>query len=72
MRYNQKGEWLATQPTDLIGWEISIVETINSPFSRNPLFIIQAVKNDTHEVRIVKASMEAIPLAIIERFEGRK
>ncbi len=62
---NRKGKWIADTPYDLLGWEIISVEMEGSSFT------LVVEKKDTRERRTVHATIEAVPLHVLERFSGR-
>lgn len=69
LRVNKRNRrYTAHIPTDLIGWEVTVVDFIQN----ENVFILTAVKNDTKETRTVYADIEAIPIASMERFRGKR
>jgi len=55
--------WVAESPYDLIGWEITSIE------QEGREFVLQVEKKDTRESRTVHASIEAVPLQIMDRYK---
>ena len=61
MRRKLNGEWIATSPMDLIGWDI-VSEYYDD---EKKVHVLQVEKNDTRKKRRVLANEAALPLTIL-------